>query len=284
MRNIFLFIRRYFNFLFFILLQVVALYILFHYNRFHEAAFMGVANEFTGSISGKFDNVASYFSLKKTNEALVKENAELRNRLYSNYSQPDTSRQLITDTLSFDTTGNNRKYYWMPAKVVYNTVSLQKNTLTIDRGEKQGVQKEMGVISTDGVVGTVINTSGNFAIVMSLLHIQSRVSASLKKTGETGTVLWDGVSPLYLTMINIPKSVPVAVGDSVVTSQYATYRYPRGIMVGTVAEIVEDNTSSFYTLRVKPATNFYNVEYVTVIENFQKEEQKVLEESTKKEQ
>ena len=284
MRNIFLFIRRYFNFLFFILLQVIALYLLFHYNRFHEAAFMGVANEITGSISGKYDNIAYYFNLKKTNEALVKENAELRNRLFSNFSQPDTSRQLVTDTLSADTAGSMRKYNWMPAKVVYNTVSLQNNTLTIERGSNQGVRKDMGVISTGGVVGTVINTSGNFAVVMSLLHTQSRVSASLKKTGETGIVLWDGKSPLYLTMINIPKNVPIAVGDSIVTSQYAVYRFPRGIMIGTVAEIVENNASNFYTLRVKPSANFYNVEYVSVVENLQKEEQKALEEATKNDQ
>lgn len=284
MRNIFLFIRRYFNFLFFIVLQIIALYILFHYNRFHEAAFMGVANELTGRVSDKYDNITYYFNLKKTNEALVKENNELRNRLLTNFESPDTSQKLVIDSLQPDTLGKMRKYIWRPAKVVYNSLNQQNNTLTIERGENQGVQKDMGVIGPAGVVGTVINTSGNFAIVMSLLHSQSRVSASLKKSGETGTILWDGNSPLYLTMINVPKSVPVAVGDSIVTSPYAIYRFPKGIMIGTVAEIVEDKTSNFYTLKVKPATNFYSVEYVTVVENLQKEEQKRLEESTKKDQ
>jgi rod shape-determining protein MreC len=282
-RNIFLFIRRYFNFLFFVVLQIVALYILFHYNRFHEAAFMNVANEFTGRISDKYDNVTYYFNLKKTNEALVKENEELRNRLHANFESPDSTQLLVIDSVHTDTTGKSRKYIWRSAKVVYNSTNLPNNTLTIERGENQGVYKDMGVISSAGVVGTVINTSGNFAIVMSLLHDQSRVSASLKKTGETGIVSWDGVSPLYLTMKNVPKSVPVVVGDSIVTSQYATYRFPQGIMIGTVAGIVEDKTSNFYTLRIKPATNFYNVEYVTVVENLQKVEQKKLEEATKKE-
>ena len=284
MRNIFLFIRRYFNFLFFILLQIVALYMLFHYNRFHEAAFMGVANEITGGISGKYDNIAYYFNLKKTNEELVKENAELRNRLYSNFEAHDTSGTVIPDTLSRDTTGMPRKYLWMPAKVVYNSVNMPNNTLTINRGSNQGVFKDMGVICTEGVVGTVINTSPNYAIVMSLLHSQSRISAGLKKTGETGTVLWEGTSPLFLTMINIPKSVKVAVGDSVVTSQYTTYKFPKGIMIGTISEIIEDKGSNFYSLKVKPATNFYNVEYVTVVDNLQKEEQRKLEDSARKNQ
>ena len=99
MRNIFLFIRKYFNFLFFVVLQVVALSFLLRYNKFHEAAFMGVANEFTGRISEKYSNVEYYFHLKKTNEALVKENERLNNMLRSNFAPVDTSSQLVIDTL-----------------------------------------------------------------------------------------------------------------------------------------------------------------------------------------
>ena len=280
MRNIFLFIRRYFNFLFFVLLQTVALYLLFHYNKFHEAAFMGVANELTGRVSGRYDNITYYFHLKKTNEELVKENEELRNRMASNFASPDTTQQLVQDTIAYDTLGHMRKYIWRSAKVVNNSVIFQNNTLTIARGEKQGVQKDMGVIGPLGVVGVVINTSNNYAVVMSLLHSQMRLSAKLKKTGEMGTVLWDGANPSIITMIRVPKSIPVAKGDSIVTSSYTGF--PEGIMVGTVAEVVEDKSSNFYTLRLKPATNFYNVEYVTVVENLQKDEQKKLEEATKK--
>lgn len=286
MRNIFLFIRRYFNFLFFAVLQIIALYILFHYNRFHEAAFMGVASEITGRVSDKYNNITYYFNLKKTNEELVKENAELRNRLQANFGTSDTlSREVIDSAKAVnDTTGKIRKFMWRPAKVVYNTVNLQKNTFTIERGSNQGVHDDMGVISPSGVAGVVINTSSNFSIAMSLLHSNMKVSASLKKTGETGSVFWDGISPLYLTMNNVPKSVPVAVGDSIVTSPYGVYRFPQGVMVGTVAAIVEDKSSNFYTLRIKPATNFYNIEYVNVVENMQKAEQQKLEKDPKSNQ
>ena len=76
MRNIFLFIRRYFNFLFFVILQVIVLSFLFRYNRFHEAAFMGVASEITGRIDQRYSDVEYYFKLKKENAALVKKNEE----------------------------------------------------------------------------------------------------------------------------------------------------------------------------------------------------------------
>jgi rod shape-determining protein MreC len=281
-RNIFLFIRRYFNFVFFVVLQIAALYILFHYNKFHEAVFSGLANEITGNVGGKYNNITYYFHLKSTNDDLAKENEELRNKLLSNFERPDTTQKQFQDTLPYDTLGHYRKYLYRSAKVVNNTVSLPNNTLTIARGENQGVHKNMGVISPRGVVGVVINTSSNYAIVMSLLHRQSKLYGSLKKTGETGQVSWDGTSPSYIILKNIPKSAQITKGDTVVTSPYASYRFPQGIMIGTVMDIVDDKTSSFYTLRLKPATNFFNVEYVTVVENLQKDEQAKLEEETNK--
>ena len=171
---------------------------------------MRVANEFTGRISERYDNVEYYFRLKKANEQLTQENELLRNQLASNFSPADTSSTIIRDSVPYDTMGTYRTYAWRNAKVVNNSISLQNNYITIHRGEKQGVRKDMGVVSAGGVVGTVINTSDNFAIVMSMLHRQSSVSAKIKKTGEQGSVHWDGESPSYVTMINVPKSVPVA--------------------------------------------------------------------------
>jgi rod shape-determining protein MreC len=279
-RNIFLFIRRYFNFLFFVVIQIIALYVLFHYNKFHEAAFMGVANEVTGNINTRYNNIETYFSLKKTNEALARENEELRNKLKQNFESPDTTHSTVTDSVAYDTLGHLRKFVYRSAKVVNNSVGFPNNYLTIHRGENQGIRKDMGVLSPNGVAGTVIYTSENYAVVMSLLNSQSRVSAKLKKSGEAGQVLWDGKDPSYITMINLPKSVQIAKGDTIVTSSYSS-RFPQGIMVGTIADISNDQSSNFYTLKLRTATNFYSVEYVTVVENLQKEEQKKLEETLK---
>ncbi len=283
MRNIFLFIRRYFNFLFFLVLQIIALSFLFRYNKFHEAAFMGVANELTGRVSSRYSNVQYYFHLKKTNESLAAENERLLNSQHSNYQPPDTLTRVIVDTVNTDTLQANRRYVWRGARVVNNSVSLQNNYITIHRGENQGVKKDMGVISADGLVGKVVNTSENFSVVMTMLNRQSSVSAKLKKTGEIGKVQWDGSSPDIVTMINIPRSAQVSKGDSVVTSGYSL-SFPPGVMVGTVVDVVEDKTSNFFTLKIRPSTNFYSVEYVTVVDNLQKDEQKRLEEAARKNQ
>jgi rod shape-determining protein MreC len=121
-----------------------------------------------------------------------------------------------------------------------------------------------------------VDVSENYSRVMSLLNRNSRVSSMLKKDGITGSVEWDGQDPRYLTLRNIPKSVKVARGDSVVTSTYSA-NFPPDIMVGTVNEISADPGSNFFTIRLRTATNFYSIQYVNIVENIQYEEQRRVE-------
>jgi len=280
-RNVFLFIRRYANFIFFLVLQIIALSFLIRYNKFHEAAFMNVAGEVTGKLDEKYNGIEYYFQLKRTNEQLNRENERLNQMLRENFEGTDSSKRMIVDTILNDSLKRIQKYFYLRAKVVGNTVSSQANFLTIHRGAAQNVKPNMGVISSQGIVGTVVNVSENYSSVMSLLHRQYKVVVKLKKGGERGTVEWDGASPMYVTLKDIPKSAKVSTGDTVVTSQTSSL-FPGNIMVGTVLEIVDDKSSNFFTLRLKTATNFFNVEYVYVIENIQYDEQKRLEDSTRK--
>jgi rod shape-determining protein MreC len=280
-RNVILFIRKYSNFLFFLLLQIIALSFLFRYNKYHEAAFMNVAGEFTGSINQRFSKVEYYFRLKKINEQLAAENLRMNQLLKENYEKPDGSERAVKDTIQNDSILEIRKYIWLGAQVVGSTTNTQLNFITIHRGLLQDVRPNMGVVSPQGIVGTVVNVSDNYASVMTLLHRQYKVVVKLKNGGERGTVEWDGVSPAYVTLKDIPKSAKLKTGDSVVTSPTSSL-FPGNLMVGTIAEIVEDKSSNFYTLKVKPATNFFNIEFVYVIANTQYLEQKRLEDSTRK--
>ena len=281
MRNVFLFIRKYANFLFFLLLQIIALSFLFRYNKYHEAAFMNVAGEFTGSINQRYSKVEYYFRLKKINEQLAAENAVLNQLRKENFERPTGNEKTVLDTIQTDTMREIRKYTWMGANVVGSTVNTQTNFITIHRGLLQDVRPNMGVVSPQGIVGTVVNVSDNYASVMTLLHRQYKVVVKIKNGGDRGTIEWDGVSPMFVTLKDIPKSAKVQVGDSVETSPTSSL-FPGNLMVGTIAEIVDDKSSNFYTLKVKPATNFFNIEYVYVIANTQYLEQKRLEDSTRK--
>lgn len=281
MRNIFLFIRRYFNFLFFLALQVLALSFLFRYNRFHEAAFMSVASEITGSINTRYNTVEYYFKLKKANESLVQENVHLRELLRSNYQGADTTRQLVVDSIRVDSLVQDQKYFYRDAKVVGSFVTTQTNFFTLHRGLNQGVNVDMGVIGPRGVVGRIVNASSNFSTVMTMLSRQFKVDAKLKNSGDRGTISWDGISPQFVQMRNIPKNIKINKGDSVITSELSSI-FPANILVGTVDTVVNDPSTNFLTLRLRAATNFSTVQHVYVVQNKQLEEQRMLEANTRK--
>jgi rod shape-determining protein MreC len=245
-------------------------------SKTHEAFFSSTANELTGSINTRYNDLRSYFGLKEINRELVAENARLRNQLRADFAGPDTTRKLVIDTLLKDTIRHIRKFIYLPAHVVGNTYTLQANFLILERGSQQGVKKGMAVVGPQGIVGVVVRTSDNYSTVMSLLHRNSKVSAMLKKDNNAGSIEWDGSDPSYLTLRNVTKSAKVAKGDTVVTSTYSA-NFPPQLMIGTVAGIAAESASNFYTLKIKTATNFFSVQYVYLIENTRYSEQTLLE-------
>ncbi len=243
---------------------------------------MEEANEVTGRVYKQFNRVEYYFHLKQTNDSLVKANERLLNALAQNFEIPDTTQKLFSDTVRLDTIEQYRKFIYMPAKVIGNSVNLSNNYLQLSRGTLQGVTKDLGVIDVNNaIVGTVIEVSDNYAVVMSLLHLQSNISARLKKSGEEGTVIWDGSSPNTLSLKGIAKSVKLKVGDSVVTSGF-TDRFPYGLLIGTIQEVRLETKTNMYAIKLKTGANFYNLQFVNVINNLKKEEPKALLEKVKK--
>jgi rod shape-determining protein MreC len=209
-------------------------------------------------------------------------NDSLINLLRLNFTKTDTGSVILIDTVRYDTSGLIRRYFAREAKVISNSISGQKNYLQVNRGSNQGIKDNMAVINSDGaVVGQVVNVSENFSQVMSLLHIQSKVNAMMKKSKINGRLEWDGLSPLQLILRDVPKSDSVLKGDTVLTGLYS-YNFPPGWMIGTVAEIVDDKSTNFYVLKIKPSANFQNLQQVFIFENIQREEQINLDKATQK--
>jgi len=282
MRNIFLFIGRYFTFFAFLGFQVLALSFLFRYNKYHRAVGLGVANEMSGWMNSKYANIDQYFHLKHESDRIHHVNDSLINLLKANFLNSDTATQFVQDTIPYDTLGHRRRYLWRDAEVVSNSVNSERNYIQINRGSKQGIRDNMAVLNSDlSLVGIVVNTSDNFSQVMSLLHVKNNVSAIMKRSGNAGTISWDGKSPLYLIMTGIPKSDSIAKGDTVLTGTYSL-SFPPLRVIGRVASIIKDNSSSFYTLQIKTAANFQNLQHVFVVENLQADEQVRLDKDTRK--
>src|SRR6478752_1239064 len=98
MRNIIAFIRQFFNFFLFLILIGISLGVLINYNQTYNVVFSNIANETTGKVGAQYNAVEYYFKLKKTNEALAAENAELRGLLKSSFEGPDTSTLIKIDS------------------------------------------------------------------------------------------------------------------------------------------------------------------------------------------
>lgn len=277
MKNIIGFIRQNFTFFTFLILQIVSLVMLSSFSKSHQTFLGGWTNQMIGEINTRYNNWSYFFRLKETNEKLVLENIELRNQLKQNFVPYDTSKKLATIILRKDSLEKVRKFFYLPAKVVGNTFTLQKNYITIERGSLQGVKKDMAAISPDGsIVGIVVEVGENYSKIMSLLHRNSKVSAMLKRDKVAGTVEWDGSDPEILILKNISKSAAPKLGDTVYTSPYSA-SFPPQLMVGRVTQIIADPASNFLTLNLKSSTNFYNLEYIYLVENKRMAEQLGIE-------
>jgi rod shape-determining protein MreC len=282
MRNVFLFLKRYSVFILFLVLQGLALSMLFSYNRFHQTIYGMFSNEVAGNLNNRVNKVESFFTLSEQNQALRKQNAALLSYLPSGSVIPETSFQLVVDTVKVDSLKSYRQYQYFDAKIISNSVFLQQNNMVLHRGSAQGIVPNMAVVGTDGLIGTVISVSENMSIVMSLLHRQSKVIAVLKKGSGLGEVSWDGKDPRFLLLSKIPKTIVVKKGDTVVSSPYSD-KFPPGLPIGYVEKIDQDQETNTYKLKIRTAVDFYSVQHAYIVKNLLQEEMDQLKSTVIKE-
>ena len=274
MRNLIIFIRRFFNFFLFLILLILCLSLVFNHNYYQRVSFLSSTNKVSGYLFGKYNNFEYYFHLKAVNDSLATQNAQLLNQLPEDFASPDSSSRIIKDS------AGKRQYLYMSARVVNNSVNSLSNYITLYRGMDEGVEAGMGVVGPQGIVGIVRKASKHYAVVMSMLHKDTRISAQLKNTGNFGSVKWDisGLNPDEGILTDIPKNVPVHKGDSVVTSGFSAI-FPQGLLIGYVNKISEVSSSNFHSIGIRFATRFQELQYVYVIKNFNAKEQHDLESS-----
>jgi rod shape-determining protein MreC len=228
------------------------------------------SSKVAGSIYQIKANLENYFELKKVNKRLSDENANLRQALY----QSQFEKALIEGT--FGNTDTLNKFVVSPAKVIKNSVIREKNLITLNKGGKEGIVQDMGVISDKGVVGVVENTSDHFTTVISLLHSELSINASLKNTKHFGSLIWDTKTIDRCILVDLPKISNIQIGDTIVTGGMSSV-FPAGIPIGQVSAYSVPNNSSFYKAEVRLFNDMSNLDQVYVIKNTLKEEQVSLE-------
>lgn len=289
MLNILLFLAERYGFLLFVFLEIVCIWLIVQNSNYQGAKILNASNQVSGSMLAQTDKVKRYFHLRTENDSLVKANARLMEQLASLHGDlfgletPDFCEDtalVLRNVLLFDTMYTKRQqqplYYFTAARVLGNSTFKLTNYITIDKGTKDGIHAEMGVIDHNGAVGVVKDVSDNYAIIISLLHKNMRLSAKLKQDNLVGSLRWDMKSPQYVILDDIPKYEKVYVGDTVLTSGYSSF-FPPDVMIGTVESWVLAEGSNFYQLKVKLASNFTTLKHVYVIEDNRRKELKDLQ-------
>ncbi|MBE8715368.1 rod shape-determining protein MreC [Sphingobacterium hungaricum] len=270
MKNLWLFFVRYNAFFWFVLFFVISILLVVRNNNYQKSSFINSSNVVVGSFYEKLNSWKSYLALTETNESLAQENASLRQEL-QNYIAKDT-----IDSVQLVDSIEQGRYEFIIADVANNSVNQKSNFLTLNKGSKDGVVKGMGVMTSNGVVGTVLNVSANFSTVQSLLNPNTKISVTLDSTGELGSLVWgNNIDPRYAIVRDIPNHVVVKKGQKVFTSGFSIY--PKGINVGAVEETGITSGESFLDVRIKLSTNFSNLHHVYIVKDNLAGEKQALE-------
>jgi rod shape-determining protein MreC len=275
MQQIFNFIFKNSNRLLFLLLLVVSLLLTIQSHSYHRSKIISSANFFTGGIYEKINNINEYFSLKAQNEELAVENARLKSLLFNT---KDT-----TAVPTLDTIRGIKKTDIIVSKVIHNSYSVYENFLTINKGAGMGIKPKMGVINSAGIVGIVDKTSKNYATVISILNIESKINAKIKKSNHFGSLVWNGKSTGFVQLIDVPRLAGVRKGDTIVTGGESII-FPENIGIGTIERVYTDDVTHYYTLDIKLFNDMTNLGHVYVIKNKDAEEITNLENKNKKDE
>lgn len=267
MRNLLHFLARYSNFLIFIILEVVAFILIITTNGYQQSAVSSSANKVVARVQQWNTSIVDYFHLRSVNEQLAEENAMLRTQLMQQAniieSIAERDSQYVYAHLDMD---------YIPAKVVGITTNKQHNYLTINKGRRDGLTEDMGVICSDGVVGITSAVGEKYALVVPLIHTKMNLSCELLKNNYACGTQWNGRNYRYVQATDISRHIVVNLGDTIVTSGLTT-NFPEGIMVGIVEKTELDDSDNYHRTTIRLSTDYKKIKYVQVIRNRNTESQ-----------
>ena len=261
MRLILLFFKRQKDFLLFLLLFAFSFSFVLSGNSFQQSKFLYIASDVVGDIYLLRSGVQEYFSLKQQNEQLTKENKQLHEQLLRERAQK--LEQLSKDPILLY---SPEQYAVYRAEVIKNSCHLSKNYLIIDKGLRDSIREDMGVVSPRGIVGIIDKATTRYASVQSVLNTHSKISATHKKSGYYGTLSWDGKDPTIVQLTDIPSLAPISVGDSIVTAGHSSI-FPKGIPIGRVLSVNANTRDNSLLSQVKLFTDMQQLQHVYIIKN-----------------
>jgi rod shape-determining protein MreC len=275
MRNLINFFVK-FGFLFlFLALEVIAFLMIVHSQNYQRSVFLSSSNSVVANLYGVSNNVVEFFKLRAANENLSEENTQLKNEIIQLQNQLAAFHNDSVTALPYNIAPET-DYKLISAKIIHNSTNNLQNYITINKGRRDNIRVDMGVISEEGVVGIVSAVSEKFAVVIPILNNKLSISGKFVQNNYGGPLRWNGSDYRFANFGDIARHVEFSRGDTLVTSGY-TISFPEGIPIGTVDEFNIAESDSYYTIQVRLAVNFRTISHVKVIDYVNFSEQKTLE-------
>ncbi len=203
------------------------------------------------------------FTVYRDNQALREEIENLRRESINN-------TEIVAENVRLKALLDYRRaapqFDTVVAAVVARDPAAWTNVIIINRGTAQGVAKDMAVVTPQGLVGSVVQAYSNSAKVQLLLDPRSAVGAIVQRPESRVAAIVEGnpAKPLAPKMINLARDADIIKGDKVITSGFGGI-YPKGILVGEVTDVVNEEGGLLKYAVLKPAADFDRLEEVAVI-------------------
>jgi len=258
------------------LLEILAITFTIQQHSFHTSKFVNSANFITGGLYNTVNDVTEFFLLRDENKLLIEENVRLKNLLNKKEINYTKENYTVIDTVKFF-----QKYEYSVAKVIKNNYTYRNNILTLNKGTKQGLTTDLGVINSLGIIGVVKNTSSNYSTVLSILNGYSKINVRLKNSNHYGTLSWNGENHTTAQLEDIPRQAVIKVGDTIITGGKSAI-FPEGIHVGIIKDFIFEN-NKYQQINTLLFNDMTSIGYVQIVDNLQKKEQNQLEQQTNNE-
>jgi rod shape-determining protein MreC len=226
------------------------------------------------AVSRVTDPVGSFFSTLVHLPAIRADNEELRNRVAELEQELITVRAgetQATEAIALlelqDSLGE--RVETTGAKVIANGASNFEWTITIDKGSADGVEVDLPVVASAGLVGHVVDVTGSTAVVQLIIDPDSAVAGRLVESDERGLLEGQGEDELRMGLVATDAVVEPA--EAVVTAGYrllegsAESLYPANVLIGTVSRVLSEDNALEKFVTVRPAVDFTSLNLVLVV-------------------
>lgn len=264
MQSLLAFLSRIRYLLLFILLEGIALWLVYSNNPLQHAAFFSSSNRVSGNISLATNTTRNYFRLKTINQKIAEENSQLRDSLYF---LKKTLEAYQLEVLA----GLDKQYEVVAAMVIDNSITGYDNYFVINKGKKDGLTEGLGIVLPNGIAGKTESCSDHFCRAYSFLHSRMSVSVKIPKINAQAVLKWNQKSSISANLLYLPRHLAPKIGDEIYTAGFSAL-YPEDIPIGKITNVWLPESAAFYDIEVELYADFSQLDYVYVVKDLVKKE------------